>query len=105
MNSRTLAALAMGILTQQGCARAPDAPAGAEVAFTARASISASPALSSAAPQSAAPRADGPASAAREAPPAEAVDVAAYFSGQPRPDFPDKVKDWPNGGKPVDARY
>lgn len=35
----------------------------------------------------------------------EAVDVAAYFSGQPRPDFPDKVKDWPNGGKPLDARY
>ncbi|QJI13700.1 c-type cytochrome [Pseudomonas sp. ADAK22] len=35
----------------------------------------------------------------------EAVDVAAYFSGQPRPDFPDKVKDWPNGGKPADARY
>jgi len=35
----------------------------------------------------------------------EAVDVAAYFSGQPRPDFPDKVKDWPSGGKPQDARY
>ena len=35
----------------------------------------------------------------------EAVDVAAYFSQQPRPDFPDKVKDWPKGGKPVDARY
>lgn len=35
----------------------------------------------------------------------QAVDVAAYFSRQPRPDFPDKVKDWPNGGKPVDARY
>lgn len=35
----------------------------------------------------------------------EAVDVAAWFSQQPRPDFPDKVKDWPNGGKPVDARY
>ena len=35
----------------------------------------------------------------------EAVDVAAYFSDQPRPDFPDKVRDWPNGGKPVDARY
>jgi thiosulfate dehydrogenase len=35
----------------------------------------------------------------------EAVDVAAYFSQKPRPDFPDKVKDWPNGGKPVDARY
>lgn len=35
----------------------------------------------------------------------DAVDVAAYFSSQPRPDFPDKVKDWPKGGKPVDARY
>ncbi|MGF6594211.1 c-type cytochrome [Pseudomonas sp. 2835] len=35
----------------------------------------------------------------------EAVDVAAWFSQQPRPDFPDKVKDWPKGGKPVDARY
>ena len=35
----------------------------------------------------------------------DAVDVADYFSHQPRPDFPDKVKDWPNGGKPADARY
>lgn len=35
----------------------------------------------------------------------EAVDVAAYFSHMPRPDFPDKVKDWPKGNKPVDARY
>lgn len=35
----------------------------------------------------------------------EAVDVAAYFTQQPRPDFPDKLKDWPKGGKPVDARY
>ncbi|KTC40454.1 cytochrome C [Pseudomonas sp. ABAC61] len=35
----------------------------------------------------------------------EALDVAEYFSHQPRPDFPDKVKDWPNGGRPVDARY
>lgn len=35
----------------------------------------------------------------------EALDVAEYFSHQPRPDFPDKVKDWPNGGKPKDARY
>ena len=35
----------------------------------------------------------------------DAVDVAEYFSHKPRPDFPDKVKDWPNGGKPVDARY
>lgn len=35
----------------------------------------------------------------------EALDVAEFFSHQPRPDFPDKVKDWPNGGRPVDARY
>lgn len=35
----------------------------------------------------------------------EAVDVAEYFSHQPRPDFPDKVKDWPKDKKPSDARY
>jgi len=35
----------------------------------------------------------------------DALDVAEYFSHQPRPDFPAKVKDWPNGGKPKDARY
>ncbi len=35
----------------------------------------------------------------------EAVDVAEYFSHQPRPDYPDKHKDWPNGGKRADARY
>jgi len=35
----------------------------------------------------------------------EAYDIAAYFTRQPRPDFPDKVKDWPKGGKPPDARY
>ena len=35
----------------------------------------------------------------------EAVDVAEYFSHQPRPDFVDKARDWPKGGKPVDARY
>ena len=35
----------------------------------------------------------------------EAVDVAAYFSHVKRPDFPDKVNDWPNGEKPKDARY
>lgn len=35
----------------------------------------------------------------------DAVDVAEYFSHMPRPDFPDKVKDWPKGKKPVDARY
>lgn len=35
----------------------------------------------------------------------EAVDVAEYFSHQPRPDFAPKVNDWPKGGKPKDARY
>ncbi len=35
----------------------------------------------------------------------DAVDVAEYFSHQPRPDFAGKAKDWPNGGKPKDARY
>ncbi len=35
----------------------------------------------------------------------QSVDVAQYFTHMPRPDFPDKVKDWPNGGKPDDARY
>ena len=35
----------------------------------------------------------------------EAVDVAEYFSHQPRPDFAPKVKDWPKDKKPADARY
>lgn len=35
----------------------------------------------------------------------DALDVAEYFSHQPRPDFPDKVKDWPKDKKPGDARY
>jgi thiosulfate dehydrogenase len=35
----------------------------------------------------------------------EAVDVAQYFTHMPRPDFADKRKDWPKGGKPADARY
>lgn len=35
----------------------------------------------------------------------EAVDVAEYFSHQPRPDFPEKNKDWPKDPKPFDARY
>ncbi|WMT73931.1 c-type cytochrome [Bradyrhizobium sp. Ash2021] len=34
----------------------------------------------------------------------DAVDVAEYFSHMPRPDFPDKVKDWPKDPKPSDAR-
>ncbi len=35
----------------------------------------------------------------------DAVDVAEYFSHQPRPDFAGKAKDWPKDPKPVDARY
>ena len=35
----------------------------------------------------------------------EAVDVAEYFTHQPRPDFPAKSKDWPREKKPPDARY
>ena len=35
----------------------------------------------------------------------EALDVAEYFSHQPRPDFAPKSGDWPNGKRPVDARY
>jgi thiosulfate dehydrogenase len=35
----------------------------------------------------------------------QAVDVAEYFTHQPRPDFPGKRLDWPKGGKPSDSRY
>ncbi|MDN6179392.1 MAG: c-type cytochrome [Halomonas subglaciescola] len=35
----------------------------------------------------------------------DAVDVAEFFTHQPRPDFADKVNDWPSGKKPPDARY
>ena len=35
----------------------------------------------------------------------DAVDVAEYFTHMPRPDFPEKINDWPKGGKPKDARY
>jgi thiosulfate dehydrogenase len=35
----------------------------------------------------------------------EALDVAAFFTRQPRPDFAAKGGDWPRGGKPADARY
>ena len=35
----------------------------------------------------------------------EAIDVAAFVTQQPRPDFADKARDWPHGGKPDDARY
>lgn len=35
----------------------------------------------------------------------EAWDVAGYFSQQSRPDFKNKMKDWPKGDRPKDARY
>ncbi len=35
----------------------------------------------------------------------DALDVAEYFSHQPRPDFPEKVNDWPKDPKPKDSRY
>ncbi len=35
----------------------------------------------------------------------DAVDVAEYFTHQPRPEFLPKVKDWPRDPKPADARY
>jgi len=35
----------------------------------------------------------------------EAIDVAAYINVQPRPDFPDKMHDWPKGNKPADVPY
>ncbi|BFU88920.1 MAG: putative Quinol-cytochrome c reductase, cytochrome c subunit [Nitrospira sp.] len=35
----------------------------------------------------------------------EAIDTAAYINAQPRPDFPDKIHDWPKGGKPADVPY
>jgi thiosulfate dehydrogenase len=34
----------------------------------------------------------------------EALDVAAYFTAKPRPEFSAKSSDWPRGGKPPDAR-
>jgi thiosulfate dehydrogenase len=35
----------------------------------------------------------------------DALDVAAYVTHQPRPDFAGKERDWPKGSKPADARY
>ncbi len=34
----------------------------------------------------------------------DAVDVAAFFTHQPRPVYPHKAKDWPKGDRPKDAR-
>lgn len=35
----------------------------------------------------------------------ESYDLAAYFIEQPRTDFAKQGEDWPQGGKPPDARY
>ena len=35
----------------------------------------------------------------------QALDVAAYVNAHGRPDFPDKVHDWPNGDPPPDVAY
>ena len=35
----------------------------------------------------------------------QAFDVAAYINTRPRPDFPGKEKDWPNGDPPPDVAY
>jgi len=35
----------------------------------------------------------------------DAIDIAAYFTRQPRPDFAAKTRDWPKGDKPADAPY
>jgi thiosulfate dehydrogenase len=35
----------------------------------------------------------------------DAYDIAGWMLTQPRPDFPGKEHDWPNGDAPPDARY
>ena len=35
----------------------------------------------------------------------QAIDAAAFVNAQPRPDFPDKIHDWPNGDAPPDVAY
>jgi thiosulfate dehydrogenase len=35
----------------------------------------------------------------------QAIDIAAYLISRPRPDFPGKENDWPEGGAPADAAY
>jgi len=34
----------------------------------------------------------------------EAVDVASFFTRQPRPDYAAKTNDWPKGDRPKDSR-
>jgi thiosulfate dehydrogenase len=35
----------------------------------------------------------------------QALDAAAYVNAHPRPDFPEKLHDWPKGGAPPDVAY
>lgn len=35
----------------------------------------------------------------------QALDIAAFVVAQPRPDFPDKIHDWPHGDPPPDINY
>jgi thiosulfate dehydrogenase len=35
----------------------------------------------------------------------QAIDIAAYLISRPRPDFPGKENDWPQGGAPADGAY
>jgi thiosulfate dehydrogenase len=35
----------------------------------------------------------------------QAFDLATYVTTRPRPDFPDKERDWPHGGAPSDVAY
>jgi len=35
----------------------------------------------------------------------EAWDVAGFFISQDRPDYVNKIRDWPKGNKPLDSRY
>jgi thiosulfate dehydrogenase len=35
----------------------------------------------------------------------EAYDLAAFINSQPRPEFPRRAQDWPQGGKPLDILY
>ena len=35
----------------------------------------------------------------------EAADVAIWINGRPRPDFREKIDDWPNGDAPPDVPY
>ena len=50
-------------------------------------------------------KANMPLGSGNSLPDQEAIDIAAYFTRQPRPDYAAKALDWPKGDKPADARY